>query len=338
MTAEPVRIAPAPAPALHVAPGPHLTVSDFTARRMMADVLLALLPVAGVAVWIFRWYAVLQIAVCVAAALLAEALFSRLRRRRAPLDDLSAAVTGAILGLSLPWSAPWYVGAIGAFAAIGLGKAAFGGLGQNIFNPAMVGRAFVMVAFAASLAGGAYVRAEAALPILTQATPLSLAKGTAGAVALPGLWPLFLGNVNGSLGETSALACLVGGLYLCWRRSAAWQIPVWTLAGAAAAAVVANLLDPATPLTVLHHLFAGALFFCAFFIATDPVTSPLSPRGRAVFGFGVGVLVVLIRTLSSYPEGVVFAILLMNAVTPLINRGTVPKPFGGAVELPGGAK
>ncbi|HPK66530.1 MAG TPA: RnfABCDGE type electron transport complex subunit D, partial [Thermoanaerobaculia bacterium] len=110
------------------------------------------------------------------------------------------------------------------------------------------------------------------------------------------------------------------------------------LAGAAAAAVVANLLDPATPLTVLHHLFAGALFFCAFFIATDPVTSPLSPRGRAVFGFGVGVLVVLIRTLSSYPEGVVFAILLMNSVTPLINRGTVPKPFGGAVELPGGAK
>ena len=336
MSAEPVRI-PLPPP-LHVAPGPHLMVSGFTAQRMMADVLVGLLPVIAVAVWVFRWYAVFQLALCAAAALAAEALFSRLRGRKAPLGDLSAAVTGVILGLSLPWSAPWYVGVIGSFAAIGLGKAAFGGLGQNLFNPAMVGRAFVMVSFAASLAGGAYVRADAALPILTQATPLSAAKEAAGAVAMPGLWPLFLGNVNGSLGETSALACLVGGLYLCWRRSAAWEIPLWTLAGAAGAAAVANLLDPATPLTVPHHLLAGALFFCAFFIATDPVSSPLSPRGRAIFGAGVGVLIVLVRTLSAYPEGVVFAVLLMNAATPLINRGTVPKPFGGAAEPPGGAK
>ncbi|HSM50480.1 MAG TPA: RnfABCDGE type electron transport complex subunit D [Thermoanaerobaculia bacterium] len=336
MSAEPVRI-PLPPP-LHVAPGPHLVVSGFTAQRMMADVLIGLLPVVAVAIWVFRWYAVLQIAICVASALAAEALFSRMRGRTAPLGDLSAAVTGLILGLSLPWSAPWHVGVVGSFAAIGLGKAAFGGLGQNLFNPAMVGRAFVMVAFAASLAGGAYVRADAALPILTQATPLSAAKEAAGAVAMPGLWPLFLGNVNGSLGETSALACLVGGLYLCWRRSAAWEIPVWTIAGAAGAAVVANLLDPATPLTVPHHLLAGALLFCAFFIATDPVSSPLSPKGRAIFGLGVGVLVVVIRTLSAYPEGVVFAVLLMNAATPLINSGTVPKPFGGAAEPPGGAK
>ncbi|MCL4840022.1 MAG: RnfABCDGE type electron transport complex subunit D, partial [Thermoanaerobaculia bacterium] len=157
MSAEPVRI-PLPPP-LHVAPGPHLTVSGFTAQRMMADVLIGLLPVLAVAIWVFRWYAVFQVAICVASALAAEALFSRLRGRKAPLGDLSAAVTGLILGLSLPWSAPWHVGVIGSFAAIGLGKAAFGGLGQNLFNPAMVGRAFVMIAFAASLAGGAYVRA-----------------------------------------------------------------------------------------------------------------------------------------------------------------------------------
>jgi electron transport complex protein RnfD len=236
-------------------------------------------------------------------------------------------VTGVILGLSLPWSAPWYVGVVASAVAIGFGKAAFGGLGQNIFNPAMVGRAFVMISFASSLGATSYVRPEASLEILTQATPLTAAKELSGSI--PQLWALFLGNANGSLGETSVLACLVGGIYLCLRRSAVWQVPVSMVASATLVAGIANLLIPDTPLTVLQHLTSGALVFSAFFIATDPVSSPLTDRGQLLFGAGIGALVVVIRLFSNYPEGVVFAVLLMNAVVPLINRVTIPEPLGG---------
>jgi electron transport complex protein RnfD len=312
-------------PRLHVAPGPHASAA-VTTWRMMADVLIGLAPVLLAALWLFRWHAALQVAVCLASCAAAEAVFARLRGRPAPLADGSALVTGLILGLSLPWSAPPYVGVVGSVVAVGVGKAVFGGLGQNLFNPAMVGRAFVMISFASVLGATAYVRPEGPLEIVTQATPLTVAKEAAG--ELPGLWPLFLGNVNGSLGETSVLACLIGGLYLCWRRAAAWEIPVSMIAAAAVVAGVANLIDPATPLTVPHHLVAGSLFFGAFYIATDPVTSPLAPRGRVIFGAGIGALVIFIRLFSNYPEGVVFAVLLMNATVPLINRWSIPRPFG----------
>ena len=310
---------------LEVASGPHVGARA-TTQRMMADVLVGLVPVVGMAVWQFRWYAGLQLAVCVISCALAEVLFAALRGRRATLSDLSAVVTGAILALSLPWSAPVYVGVVASFVAVGVAKAAFGGLGNNIFNPAMVGRAFVMISFASVLGATSYVRPGAALEIMTQATPLTAAKEAAGGI--PELWPLFLGNVNGSLGETSALACILGGLFLCIRRSASWEIPVSVIAGAALTAGLANLVDPDTPLTVSYHLAAGALLFGAVFIATDPVTSPLAPKGRVIFGVGVGVLVVFIRLFSNYPEGVVFAVLLMNSTVPLINRCTIPRPFG----------
>ena len=319
---------PDPLPRLHVAPGPHLSNSAFTTRRMMMDVLIALAPVLAVSLWIFRWYAVLQVGICMASCMVAEWLFARWRGRRAPLTDLSTTVTGVILGLSLPWSAPWYVGAVASFVAIGLGKAVFGGLGQNIFNPAMVGRAFVMISFASVMGATSYMRPGSSLEVLTQATPLTAAK-EAVEVDLPGLWLMFLGNINGSLGETSALACLLGGFYLCWRRSASGETALSVLLGAALVAGVANLVDPETPLTVLHHLVGGSLFFGAFFIATDPVTSPLTRRGKVVYGIGIGVLVVLFRLFSNYPEGVVFAVLLMNAMVPLINRWLVPLPLGG---------
>lgn len=310
---------------LQVAPGPH-AVAGVTTRWMMADVLIGLTPVVLMAMWQFGRYALVQLVICVVSCAVAEALFDALRGRRARLSNLSAVVTGAILALSLPWSAPAYVGFVGSFVAIGVAKAAFGGLGQNIFNPAMVGRAFVMISFASVLGATAYVQPGAALAIVTQATPLTVAKSAA--ASIPELWPLFLGTVNGSLGETSAVACLLGGLYLFVRRSAAWEAPVGVIAGASLVAAAANLLNPDTPLTLLHHLTAGSLLFGAVFIVTDPVTTPLTPRGRFVFGLGVGALVIFIRLFSSYPEGVVFAVLLMNAVVPLINRWSVPLPFG----------
>lgn len=316
-------------PVLHIAPSPHLPAGPST-RTMMRDVLIGLLPVVAMAVYVFHWYAVVQILICVVTCIAAEAAFTALRRQKVGVDDLSAGVTGLILGLSLPWSAPWYAGFIASAVAIGIGKVLFGGLGQNIFNPAMVGRAFALIAFPAALGASAYTRAGEAIDALTRATPLTAAKQ---AGVSTDLVTLFTGTTNGSLGETSAAACLLGGLYLCLRRSASWEIPAGT---AAAVIVLAGLGDLATgeqSWTVSHHLLGGALLFGAFYIATDPVTSPLTPRGKWIYGAGFGALVLLIREFSGYPEGVMFAVLLMNAVAPLINRWTIPLPVGGPVPV-----
>jgi electron transport complex protein RnfD len=336
------------APAVRVAPSPHISKTALTTRWMMSDVLVGLAPVVAMAVVLFRWYAVVQIGLCVLTCLVAETLFCWMRRRPTSIDDGSAVVTGAILGLSLPWSAPWHIAVIGSVVAIGLGKAVFGGLGYNIFNPAMVGRAFVMLSFARELGASAYVTDRSQLDVVTQATPLTIAKKVAadlaaGAITVGDaqvqmestrqLWPLFLGNVNGSLGETSALAVLIGGLYLCLRRSASWEIPAGVILSGLVLAGAADRLG-LTAFTALHHVVSGSLLFGAFFIATDPVTSPLTARGKFLFGLGVGVLLVLLRVFSGYPEGVMFAVLLMNATTPLLNRWTIPRPVGGPAPQP----
>jgi electron transport complex protein RnfD len=310
---------------------------------MMVDVLIGLAPVLAMAFLVFGWHAVVQVGLCVLSCLGAEALFCRMRARPTSIGDCSAVVTGIILGLSLPWSAPWYVPVIGSVIAIGLGKAVFGGLGYNIFNPAMVGRAFVMLSFAKAMGASAYVAGRSDLHLLTQATPLTVAKKVAADIAAgkaigadlqfqfnaaQRLWPLFLGQVNGSLGEVSALAVLVGGAYLCLRRSASWQIPAGVVLSAFLLSGLANLAN-LSPLTAFHHLVSGSLLFGAFFIATDPVTSPLTPKGRFLFGLGIGMLVVLIRVFSGYPEGVMFAVLLMNGAVPLMNQLMIPRPVGG---------
>lgn len=315
-------------PEVQVAPSPHLSDSTFTTRRMMTDVILALVPAMIAALVVFQWYSVKVVGLCVLTALAAEAVFNRMRGRSIDsIYDGSAAVTGIILGLSLPWSAPWYVPVVGSVIAIGIGKAMFGGLGYNMFNPAMVGRAFVMLSFAKALGASAYVNPEASLAALTQATPLTAAKAAAGQAGLE-LWPLFLGNVNGSLGETSALALLIGGVYLCWRRSADWRIPAAVIVSTFLLGGLANLTE-VSPIAAHTHLLAGSLLFGAFFIATDPVSSPLTPWAKVIFGAGIGFFVVLLRVFSSYPEGVMFAVLLMNGLVPLFNRLTVPRPLGG---------
>ena len=314
------------APSLSVAPGPHVVSRSLTTRKMMLDVLIGLLPVLVASGIVFQLYAMKQMVICVLGCVAAELIFSTMRRRRPTIGDLSAIVTGMILALSLPGTAPWYVGFIGSFVAIGFGKAVFGGLGQNIFNPAMVGRAFVMIAFAGLLGAPAYRDTTAGVQAITQATPMQTIKQEG--IAAP-LWQLLLGNTNGSLGETSALACVLGGLYLCIRRTASWQIPISMILGVALFGGIQNLLNPHSSWTVLHHVAGGAALFGAFFIATDPVTSPLTPRGKWLFGFGIGSIVMLLRVFSSYPEGVMFAVLLMNGVVPLINRWTIPRPVGG---------
>ena len=292
----------------------------------MVDVMIGLAPVVAMSLFVFRGYALFQLGVCLGGCLLAELLFVKMRGRPSTLKDGSAIVTGIILAMSLPGTAPWYVGAIAAFVAIGIGKIIFGGLGMNLFNPAMVGRAFVMISFAGAMAASGFEDARSAVDAISQATPMNAYKMN-GMVAP--LANLFWGTTNGSLGETSALACLIGGIYLVIRRTASWEIPAGLLAAVLVIGGLADLAGSADRWTVLHHILGGALLFGAFFIATDPVTSPLTPRGKFIFGLGTGMLIMLLRLFSGYPEGVMFAILFMNALTPLINRWTIPTPFGG---------
>ena len=330
----PVTSADVQGPVIHVAPSPHVGNQGLTTRGLMVDVVLALGLVVIASVVYFKLHAVKVLAITTAAAMGFEWLFMKMRGREATLGDASAAVTGLILGLSFPWSTPWWICVIGAMIGIGFGKIAFGSLGQNIFNPAMVGRAFVMISFSAYLGAGAYVDAATGIAsILSQATPLTAAR-TGGAV--PALWPLFIGNTNGSLGETSALASLLGGLYLCIRRTASWEIPaamvvvLAILAGAMQLFVGANPGLASMKITFLQHLVSGAFMFGAFFIATDPVTSPITRAGKFWFGGGISFVIWVLRTFSNYPEGLMFAVLLMNAMVPLLNRWTVPLPVGGA--------
>ncbi len=310
---------------LHVAPSPHLVNSTVSTRRMMIDVLIALVPVVGMALYLFRLYAAQQLAICVFSCLAAEFIFVKMRQKPITLSDFSAVVTGLILALSLPATAPWYVGVIASGVAIGIGKIIFGGLGMNIFNPAMVGRAFVMISFAGVMGAAAYERAGSTVDAMSQATPMNLLKEAGTLTPLP---ELFWGLTNGSLGETSAFACLLGGIYLCVRRTASWEIPAGVLSAVAVIAALADWRAGFTGLLTLQHLLGGSLLFGAVFIATDPVSSPLTPKGKFIFGLGVGALVMLLRLFSGYPEGVMFAVLLMNAVTPLINRWTIPRILG----------
>lgn len=311
-------------PAIHVAPSPHIKNTAVSTSRIMRDVLIGLTPIMILSIYLFQLYVVKQIVICVLICLATEAVLTRIRERSFTLNDYSAAVTGVILALSLPATAPAYVGVIASIMAISIGKMIFGGLGMNIFNPAMVGRAFVMIAFAGVMGASAYEFAGS-IDAMSQATPMNTFKqmGT-----YTNLWPLLAGFTNGSPGETSALACLIGGIFLCIRKTAAWEIPLSIIATVAFIAGGIDLLNGYAGQFFFQHIMGGALMFGAFFIATDPVTSPLSTKGKIVFGIGIGGLVMLLRLFSGYPEGLMFAVLLMNAMTPLINRWTIPKPFG----------
>jgi len=314
---------------LQVASSPHINRPSCTTQRVMIDVLLGLLPVICVSIYVFQWYAVQQLGICVLICLAMESLCCLMRGRKTTITDGSACVTGIILALSLPPTCPVYISIIASIVAIGIGKMVFGGLGCNIFNPAMVGRAFVMLSFAASMGAGGYVlTGDGCLSVLTQATPLTSAAEAAEPLGRDLFWPLFLGNVNGSLGETSALALLLGGLYLWRRRALAWEIPVTIILSGLFFGWLAYFFSM-TEIVPGMQIISGAFLFGAIFIATDPVTSPLSHRGNIIFGVGVAFFTTVFRFVSNYPEGIMFAVLLMNTMVPLINHWTIPRPLGG---------
>jgi len=327
------------APRLLVQTAPFLR-HGVTTPRLMVDVLLGLAPVMVASILIFGLSAILVTAAAAAGAMFMEAVLGRSGPGgRSSLRDGSAALTGVLLGLTLPPGFPMWMAFLGGVAGIGLGKLIWGGLGHNLFNPALVGRAFLQAAFPIGIttwsapAGPLAVRAsnlawpfmQAAPDAVTTATPLGLLKFSQEHTGAMGL---FLGNVSGSLGETSALAILLGGLWLAARRTFDWRIPVSIFVTVGAFAGILHLVDPIRYGSAFFMLFSGGLMFGAVYMATDPVTSPLAPKGAMFFGAGVGVLVVLIRVWGGLPEGVMYAILLMNAVSPMIERATQQRAFG----------
>lgn len=319
----------------------------------MIEVIIGLLPATAVALYLFQKWAAAILASCVIAAILTEWVFNAVRKRPQTLGDCSAALTGLILGLSLPPTLPVWMAILGSVVSVAIGKMVFGGLGGNIFNPAMVGRAFLMAAFGTFMTTWVMPvkdqprDAMQAVPV-TQATPLALAKQVVKdahntdkpakdkvqILAVNGhIADMFMGNISGSVGETSALAWLVGGLFLLVRRTITWHIPLAVLLSALVTAEIAYLINGNLYPNPLVHMTGGALMFGAFFIATDPVSSPLTRSGRIIFGVGVGVITMLIRLIGGYPEGFMYAILLMNSVTPLLDRWTRPTPQGGHVNV-----
>jgi electron transport complex protein RnfD len=328
-----------------------------TVTRTMVWVILALMPGTFYGLWLYGWPALMLFAITLATALAAEAAMLVLLGQpvRMRLFDGSALLTGWLLAMSLPPWAPWWIGVLGSFSAIVVGKHLFGGLGQNMFNPAMVARIVLLISFPVQL-----TMWVAPAPFGSEATPsfsqaLAIVSGrtlipehmsaatalgtlktelTRGvsvaktAEQLPAPQQLAIGNEAGSMGETSAILLLAGGLLLLVLRIISWHIPVAVLGTLGALAGVSNALDPARFASMPIHLLSGAAVLGAFFIATDYVTSPVSRTGQLLFGAGIGALTWVIRALGGYPEGLAFAVVLMNSLVPLIDRGFRPRVFG----------
>ena len=308
---------------------PHV-IAGFSVPRVMFQVLLALAPIAAVHVWLFGPALLLQLGVGVATALGCEALAVRLRGRPVAqfLRDGSVLVTAALLALSVSPLLPWWLMAFGTAIAVLLGKHAYGGLGQNPFNPAMVGYAVLLVSFPVEMTRWPIPGPE--WDAVTGATALdALRTGLRQSYTMQEIMagPAF-GRVGATGGEWLNLAALLGGIYLVLRRVIRWQIPVAMLAGLAVPALVMHAFDPGAHAGAVFHLASGATMLGAFFIATDPVSAATSDRGRLYFGAGIGMLTWVIRTWGGYPDGVAFAVLLMNLGVPLLDRYTVPRIHG----------
>ncbi|MBR2339058.1 MAG: RnfABCDGE type electron transport complex subunit D [Clostridia bacterium] len=302
---------------LHISVSPHIR-SSITTQRIMLDVVLSLLPATLAGCILFGWNALAVVGVCVLTAVLSECIFNLIIKKEQTIGDLSAVVTGLLLALNLPANIPLWQAAVGAIFAIVVVKCLFGGIGCNLVNPAITARVFMLIAFG--------TMAKAAFPVgmdaVSGATPLT---ELAQEKTVP-LMDLFLGNTGGAIGETCALALLIGGVYLLIRRVISWHIPV---AFIGTVFVFSLLLEGFDFTAALSWVLSGGLLIGAFFMATDYVTSPATSLGKLIFGFGAGIITVLIRFYGNYPEGVSFGILMMNILNPYIEIWAPRKLFGG---------
>ncbi len=313
------------APEIVVSSSPHI-LTDENIHRIMHSVIVALTPAVLTSVYFFGLRAVVLLCVCVGTSLITEYVFQRIRGMPTTLSDGSAIITGMLLALTLPPAFPIFGAILGSVFAIAIGKQIFGGLGYNIFNPALLGRAFLQATYPVLITTWTEPLTKAgSVDAVSAATPLALMKFEGRMVAH---LDLFFGNVAGSLGETSAIAILIGGLYLKYRGYINWRLPLGYLGSMAFFGGIFWLMDPASYPDPLFHILAGGAMLGAWFMVTDMVTSPVTPTGQWIFTIGAGFLAVIIRLFGGLPEGVMYSILLMNATVPLLNRLTRPKIFG----------
>ena len=311
---------------LFAAPSPHIHGGEKT-QQIMGDVILAMVPALAVSCYVLGLRVLMITAISVASALVFEYLIQRfLLNGRTTIGDLSAVVTGMLLAFNLPVGIPWWIVVIGALVAIGIGKMTFGGLGCNPFNPALTGRIFLLIAYPVQMTDW-----TTAVPDAISGSTM-LANVKAGAMSLSELdfVTLLSGHMNGSMGEIGALALMLGGAYLLVRRVITWHIPVAVLGTMALFSLGVAIPDGGATLwqLPLFHLLAGGALLGAIFMATDYSTSPMTHKGMIIYGVGIGLITMIIRLWGAYPEGMSFAIFIMNAATPLINKYCRPKRFG----------
>lgn len=307
---------------LNISLSPHIH-SGKSVRGIMWNVILSLMPALAVAIWIFGIPALLTVGICVITCMLTELVIEKYMFRRCPtLSDGSAIITGLLLAFNLPSVLPWWMSVIGSVVAIGIGKMSFGGLGCNIWNPALVGRVFLLISFPAAMTTWP-VEVGAGVDGITGATILTTMKMNPATVMGGNVdyLGMMIGRMNGSLGEVGALAILLGVVYLLIRKIITWHIPVSVIFSA----MLFSWIFGGNPVI---DLFAGGLILGACFMATDYTTSPMTGRGQLLYGFMIGFITIVIRRFGSYPEGVSFAILLMNSFVPLINRYFRPRVYG----------
>ena len=302
----------------------------------MFRVVYAMIPALLWSVFVFGMDALRVTSIAVAACLAFEYIIQKyLLKVKPSVSDGSALVTGILLAFNVPAGIPWWIIVIGALAAVGIGKLSYGGLGNNIFNPALVGRVFLLISFPVQMTTWP-VNRQSGTDGLTSATPLGIIKEglTSGTPVsqitgdLPSASDMLLGNIGGSLGEISALLLILGGLYLLYKKVITWHIPVSVIGSVALVAAVFWMSDPQSYVHPVYHVFTGGVMLGAVFMATDMVTSPMIPRGQIIYGIGIGMITISIRLFGAYPEGISFAILIMNAFTPLINKYIKPSRFG----------
>lgn len=319
---------------LYLSSSPHIHSGE-TTDKVMRKVIYALIPACAVAIYFFGLPAFRVLLICTLGCVVAEAASCKLQGRSMTLADGSAVLTGILLGLNLPASSPWWLALFGSAIAILVGKQVYGGLGYNPFNPALVARVVLLISFPVQMTTWtAPTPLGSGLDAVTAATPLGEMKtavmltGKLPELAHSGFTNYLIGNMSGSIGEISAIALLLGGFYLLWKRIITWHIPGTFIGTVLVIGSIFWVISPEKYPNPLFHLLTGGLLLGALFMATDMVTSPVTDRGMLIFGFGCGLLTVLIRLFGGYPEGVSFAILLMNAATPLIDRFCRPKIYG----------
>ncbi len=306
---------------LFVSSSPHIR-DENTIQKVMLDVLIALLPATIGALYYFRTNGAKVILLTVLTAVVSELIFQKVTKRPVTINDLSAVVTGLLLALNLPASSPWWLPVLGAVIAIIIVKQFFGGIGHNFMNPALAARIMLMISYSGHMTSWVKPGPDA----ISGATPLSFIKG---ATEVPGNAPsltdLLFGNIGGSLGETSAILLILGGIYLIYRGVISWEIPTVFIGTVAAITLVFGQFDI---YYTIYHLLAGGLMIGAIYMATDYASAPVTPRGRIYFALGCGIITSIIRLFGGYPEGVGFSILLMNIAAPLIDKYTSPRVFG----------